>query len=105
MADDSLGIIAVGDVPDYSRERSRLLPMAAELANLDTAQLTSIERPDTKFTVGWGRGKERMVGSQHRDVNRCSFYANPLEAEPRCHVDRRSMIDLPFFITFEFILV
>eukprot|EP00892_Ulva_mutabilis_P009428 jgi/Ulvmu1/6858/UM031_0063.1 len=87
VLDDALGVIAVDSVPGLSHSRSTLLPMAAQLAQLDTTQQEAIERPDTRYNVGWSRGRERLNGGEP-DWNKGSFYANPLCDEPSSAVWR-----------------
>lgn len=79
--DDALGVVAVDGIPGMSSSRSHLLPMAAQLAQLDHSQQSKIERPDVQYSVGWSRGRERFDG-QEPDWNKGSFYANPLCDNP-----------------------
>ena len=48
-----LGIIAITDVPDLSRLRLRLLPLAQKLATLPHDQLEEITVPESDYQVGW----------------------------------------------------
>lgn len=74
---DSLGVIAVSDVPHVTERRRRLLPLAARLAQLGDDVLDCYTRPDCDYSVGWSRGQESMSPGQ-RDSLKGSFYANPL---------------------------
>lgn len=81
MEEDALGVVAVEGIPGLSASRSKLLPMAAQLAHLKEHQQVQIERPDVDYSVGWSRGRETLRG-QDTDWNKGSFYANPLCDDP-----------------------
>lgn len=75
--EDSLGVIAVDNAPDLLGSRAALLPLAAELAALPKHVLDAMEHPENNYLVGWSRGTETLANGVP-DVNKGSFYANPL---------------------------
>jgi hypothetical protein len=77
---DSLGVIAVDEVPGLLESRAALLPLAAELAALPKQVLDAMEHPENNYLIGWSRGTE-ILASGVPDVNKGSFYANPLLEE------------------------
>lgn len=74
---DSLGILAVTDVPRFPELRRRLLPLARSLAELKSKDLEKVTVPEAGYQVGWSHGKEKVEGDKF-DVGKGSFYANPL---------------------------
>ncbi|ACI64788.1 predicted protein, partial [Thalassiosira pseudonana CCMP1335] len=74
---NSLGIIAVTDVPSLPSLRFKLLPMAQQLATLSSKQLDEITSPEAGYQVGWSHGREKLEGDK-LDFSKGSFYANPL---------------------------
>mmetsp|Transcript_302 Transcript_302/g.847 ORF Transcript_302/g.847 Transcript_302/m.847 type:complete len:376 (+) Transcript_302:209-1336(+) len=74
---DSLGILAVTDVPSFPSLRRRLLPLARTVATLSPEQLSEVTVPEAGYQVGWSHGKERVEGDKF-DVGKGSYYANPL---------------------------
>jgi hypothetical protein len=74
---NSLGIIAVTDVPSLPSLRLKLLPMAQQLATLSSKQLDEITSPEAGYQVGWSHGREKLEGDK-LDFSKGSFYANPL---------------------------
>jgi len=53
FSSSGLGIIAITDVPNLSRLRLELLPLAQKLATLSPEQLEEITVPDSEYQVGW----------------------------------------------------
>ncbi|CAK9196621.1 unnamed protein product [Sphagnum troendelagicum] len=74
---DSLGIIAIAEVPKYKELRYRLLLLASQLAVLPEESKKLLEDPPSKYSFGWSHGKE-MLKSGQPDVFKGSFYANPV---------------------------
>lgn len=74
---NSLGIIAITDIPNLSELRLKLLPMAEKLATLSPEELDKITAHDAAYQVGWSHGREKLEGDKP-DFSKGSFYANPL---------------------------
>lgn len=74
---NSLGIIAITDIPNLSSLRLKLLPMAEKLATLKSEELDSITAHEAAYQVGWSHGREKLEGDKP-DWSKGSFYANPL---------------------------
>lgn len=74
----SLGIIAITNVPNLTQLRTKLLPLAYQLATqLTPTQLNEITAPQSQFQVGWSHGREKLEGNK-LDYSKGSYYANPL---------------------------
>ncbi|KAL7457782.1 hypothetical protein ACHAWC_009339, partial [Mediolabrus comicus] len=74
----SLGIIAITNVPNLTQLRSKLLPLAYQLATqLTSSQLDEITAPQSQYQVGWSHGREKLEGNK-LDYSKGSYYANPL---------------------------
>jgi hypothetical protein len=72
-----LGFLEVINIPSAMVElRSKLLPMAEQLANLAPTELQMLERPEQDWTVGWSQGKEHFTDGTY-DMAKGSFYINP----------------------------
>ena len=72
----SLGIIVVKDLPSHFPSlRHNLLSYASYVANLPQEELEKLERPDTKWLVGWSCGKETLKDGQY-DTLKGSYYVN-----------------------------
>lgn len=75
------GIILVdGLYPQYQHDRASLLAASAALATLPEHRLQPLELPHLTFSTGWSRGRESFKGVV--DVNKASFYANPVYDDP-----------------------
>lgn len=73
---ESLGIIIVKDIgTDFGMLRSRLLSYSSYLSNLPAFRLEKFESPESKYLVGWSRGKEKLKNGQI-DTMKGSYYAN-----------------------------
>jgi isopenicillin N synthase-like dioxygenase len=71
-----LGIVVVKDLPaDFPRMRHRALAFSALLGKLPAEKLAALESPESKYLVGWSRGKETFMGRP--DTLKGSFYVNP----------------------------
>lgn len=75
--EECLGILAVTHVPKLEALRSKLLPMARDLALLPAEELEKITDEPSGYQVGWSHGKEKLEGDK-LDLAKGSFYANPL---------------------------
>lgn len=53
FSSSGLGIIAITDVPNLSKLRLQLLPLAQKLASLSPDQLEEIIVPEADYQVGW----------------------------------------------------
>ncbi|EMC93749.1 hypothetical protein BAUCODRAFT_74857 [Baudoinia panamericana UAMH 10762] len=74
----SLGIIVVRDLPtEYATLRHSVLSNSSYLANLPTSELAKLERPETRYNVGWSCGKETLANGRY-DTLKGSFYAQPV---------------------------
>ena len=74
---NSLGIMAITDVPHLSSLRLKLLPLARKLASLPSEELDNITAHEAAYQVGWSHGREKLEGNKP-DYSKGSFYANPL---------------------------
>lgn len=74
-----LGCIVVTDIPQLVTMRSRLLSLAQHFAALPREVQQQYEDPDSSFSYGWSHGRETFNGSP--DMNKGSFYGNPLSDE------------------------
>jgi isopenicillin N synthase-like dioxygenase len=70
-----LGILAVTGIPNFTKQRQALLPLAAQVANLP--DLTSCESPESMYSTGWSHGREQLAPGKP-DNAKGSYYANPL---------------------------
>jgi len=77
---DGLGVCAVRGVPGFNEARRALLPLARKLGKLPSELLSSYERPEAHYCVGWSRGQEHFKGKP--DISKGSFYANPIFDDP-----------------------
>eukprot|EP00756_Hemistasia_phaeocysticola_P042229 Hpha_TRINITY_DN16958_c1_g2::TRINITY_DN16958_c1_g2_i1::g.55036::m.55036 len=73
----ALGIMAVTGVPGLPELRSRLLPMARQVAQLPPKELESVIDKESMYQVGWSHGVEKVEGGKF-DTAKGSYYANPL---------------------------
>ena len=89
---NSLGIIAITDIPNLSALRLKLLPMAERLATLPAEELDKITAHDAAYQVGWSHGREKFEGDKP-DFGKGSFYANPLTDDlAKTMLDRRKVL-------------
>lgn len=85
---DGIGIIGVRGVPGFVAAKEDLLSLAHPLANLPEDELKNLESPETLYNTGWSHGKEKLKHGKP-DLNKASFYFNPLVDEPGTSEDRR----------------
>lgn len=78
---NSLGLICVKNVPQYSEARRRLLPLSYQFASMDQSAKQLMEDPESMYSFGWSHGKEQMKSGKP-DVAKGSFYNNPVHDDP-----------------------
>lgn len=78
---NGLGIIAISEVPKYSKLRENLLQLSHRLAALPDDAKKNLEDPDSRYSFGWSHGKEKLESGQP-DKFKGSFYANPIVDVP-----------------------
>ena len=71
------GIILVKDLPDFQKERIKLLDLSRKFANLPDDVKTQYEDPNSNYSFGWSHGKEKMKKNTP-DFAKGSYYANPI---------------------------
>jgi isopenicillin N synthase-like dioxygenase len=77
---DGLGLLEVTEIPPHVVAlRSKVLPMARDLANLSADELEGITLPDKLYAIGWSHGREKFKGQY--DVAKGSFYMDPFRPE------------------------
>ena len=81
------GVIGIRNVPEFVKAKDALLPLGHSLAKLPPAELTALEDPDSMFNAGWSHGKEKLK-KDVPDLNKASFYFNPLVDVPGTPEDR-----------------
>ncbi|KAK8869846.1 hypothetical protein IAR55_000414 [Kwoniella newhampshirensis] len=76
-----LGIILISDLPPvFPQLREKLFRLARRFADLPESEREKLARPETSYLFGWSHGKEVMNGKP--DMQKGSYYANPLLDEP-----------------------
>lgn len=78
---DGLGVLAIRNIPDWEILVAKTLPIAHKLVNLPESTLKSLEHSDSLFNSGWSFGKEKL--GEKPDMNKASYYFNPLSDDPR----------------------
>ena len=74
---ESLGIIAVRNVPNFVNAKQKFLPMAHALAHLDPEYLEKhLSDPKSFYNAGWSHGKEKL--GDKPDFAKASYYFNPI---------------------------
>eukprot|EP00956_Cyclotella_meneghiniana_P038065 scaffold148362_cov36-Cyclotella_meneghiniana.AAC.2 len=61
---NSLGIIAITDIPNLSALRLKLLPLAEKIATLPARELEQITAHEAAYQVGWSHGREKLEGDK-----------------------------------------
>ena len=73
---NGLGIILVNGLPHrFHQLRTELLINATRLAQLPDSSLQKLENKESRYLVGWSRGRETFDGKT--DTQKGSFYFNP----------------------------
>lgn len=81
---DSLGAIAIRNVPNFVQWKKVCLPMSHTLANLDPGYLEEhLTDASSMYNAGWSRGKEAALSGGYG-----SFYYNPITDKPGTEEDR-----------------
>jgi len=84
---DSLGIIAIRNVPNFINAKDAFLPLAYQLAHLPQSYLEkSLTDERSLYNAGWSHGKEKL--GDKPDYAKGSFYFNPLTDTPGSEEDR-----------------
>lgn len=78
---ESLGVILIRGIPDYTTLREKLLILASSFAELDDAVKAKYEHVPSSYLFGWSHGKESMNGSL--DLAKGSYYNNPTLDDPQ----------------------
>ena len=75
--DQSLGIIAIRNVPNFVNANQKFLPMPHTLAHLDPEYLEKhLSDPKSFYNAGWSHGKEKL--GDKPDFAKASYYFNPI---------------------------
>ena len=84
---NSLGIIAIRNIPSFVETKHSFLPLAHKLAHLPTAYLEEkLTDAPSMYNAGWSHGKEKL--GDKPDLNKASFYFNPITDIPGTQQDR-----------------
>jgi isopenicillin N synthase-like dioxygenase len=78
---NGLGILAVKNVPNLSKLREDILPLAHKFANLPDEIKNKTEHKESFYSFGWSYGKE-MMSEGKPDYSKGSYYANPVYNQP-----------------------
>jgi isopenicillin N synthase-like dioxygenase len=81
FGDNGLGAIIVTDIPNFKNEKIKLLKLSKVFGELPTEVQEKYENPETYYSFGWSRGKEKMKSGKP-DFAKGSFYNNPIYDEP-----------------------
>jgi isopenicillin N synthase-like dioxygenase len=73
---DGLGLIAITNVPGYPEVRKNILKQGFKMANLEQDRLNQLEKPETRYSLGWQKGKSYFNGKW--EAMTASFYARVL---------------------------
>jgi isopenicillin N synthase-like dioxygenase len=84
---NSLGVLAIRNVPGFIDAKQKFLPMAHTLAHLPRDYLEQdLTDKASMYNAGWSHGKEKL--GDEPDWAKGSFYFNPLTDEPGSPQDR-----------------
>jgi isopenicillin N synthase-like dioxygenase len=81
FGEDSLGAVLITDIPEFKRKKMKLLKLSKKFGELPEAIQEQYESPETFYSFGWSKGKEKMKGGKP-DIAKGSYYANPIYDEP-----------------------
>ena len=85
----SLGLIAIRNIPNFIQAKDAFLPLAHKLATLPTDYLaTYLTDEISMYNAGWSYGKEKLKDDKP-DLAKASFYFNPVTDEPGSKEDRK----------------
>jgi isopenicillin N synthase-like dioxygenase len=86
-SDDSIGIIAIRNIPTFFELKYKLLSMIHSLVHLPSDYIESeLEDPDSLYNAGYSFGKEKL--GDNPDKCKASFYFNPITDYPGSENDR-----------------
>jgi isopenicillin N synthase-like dioxygenase len=86
-SDDSLGIIAIRNIPDFFELKNKLLSMIHTLVHLPSDYIEAeLEDPDSLYNAGYSFGKEKL--GDKPDTCKASYYFNPITDNPGSESDR-----------------
>lgn len=87
---NSLGAIAIRNVPEFGKWKDALLPMGHKLANLSPEYLEEhLTDAVSLYNAGWSYGKEKLGNNAQPDTSKGSFYYNPITDVPGTEEDRQ----------------
>jgi isopenicillin N synthase-like dioxygenase len=76
---DGLGLIAIKNVPKYTETRQKILELGLKMAKLDEECLKNLEKPETRYSLGWQKGKSYFGGKWEAMTG--AFYARVLSEQ------------------------
>ena len=86
---DSLGIIAIRNIPSFLSTKREFLPLAHKLAHLPAQYLEEqLTDEASMYNSGWSHGKEKL--GDKPDFHKASFYFNPITDTPGTKEDRET---------------
>lgn len=85
----SLGLIAIRNIPSFVETKESFLPLAHKLANLPRQYLdTHLTDEASMYNAGWSHGKEKLKDDKP-DFSKGSFYFNPIVDVPGSEEERK----------------
>lgn len=78
---NSLGLIAIRNIPNFIKSKTQFLPLAYKLATLPPSKLSTLTNPKSMYNSGWSHGKEKLKNNQP-DLSKGCFYFNPIVDVP-----------------------
>lgn len=73
---ESLGVLIIDGLDaNFAHLRQSVLEKSRALANLPVSELNKLEVPESKWVIGWSRGRETLENGKP-DKNKGSFYVN-----------------------------
>ena len=77
FSENGFGAIIITEIPDFKFHKMKLLKLSKQFGELPEAIQQKYERPETLYSFGWSRGKEKLKNGIP-DIAKGSFYANPI---------------------------
>jgi hypothetical protein len=85
----SLGLIAIRNIPEFIETKEAFLPLAHKLISLPKSYLDEHLTDETSmYNAGWSYGKEKLK-MDVPDLSKGSFYFNPITDMPGTEEERR----------------
>lgn len=85
---NSLGVIAIRNIPSFVSTKEAFLPLAYKLAHLPSDYLEEkLTDEASMYNSGWSHGKEKL--GDVPDFHKASFYFNPITDMPGSEEDRK----------------